>query len=60
MSASNIIFRCDNSEKNSFMLEAEKMGLNASLLLRRMIHLFLTDKPFRDRVLNLQSDKDSE
>ena len=60
MSSSNLIFRCENNEKNGFMLEAEKMGLNASLLLRRMIHLFMTDKPFRDRVLSLQADKENE
>ena len=49
-----MVFRCENDEKNKFMIDAEKMGLDASFLLRRMVHLFLTDKITRERVLNLE------
>ena len=56
MGSSNFIFRCDNDEKNKFMVEAERIGLNASIIMRRMLHLFMTDKLLRDRVLNLQAD----
>ena len=34
------------------------MDLNASLLLRRMIHLVLTDKYLRERVLTLVDTKE--
>ena len=52
------MFRCDYDEKNQFMVEAEKMGLDASFLLRRIVHLFLHDRYFLQRVLNLH-DEDS-
>ena len=50
-----MVFRCENDEKNKFMIDAEKMGLDASFLLRRMVHLFLTDRIMRERVLNLEN-----
>ena len=40
------------------MVEAENMGLDASFLLRRMVHLFLTDRFLRERVLNLEFKND--
>lgn len=43
MSMQNFVFRCDYNEKNQFMVQADRMGLDASFLLRRMVHLFLTD-----------------
>ena len=43
MSMQNFVFRCDYNEKNQFMVHADRMGLDASFLLRRMVHLFLTD-----------------
>ena len=54
MSMQNFTFRCDSDEKNSFMLEAEKIGLDASFLLRRFVHLFLTDKEVRQALLTLE------
>lgn len=54
MSMTNCTFRCDNDEKNRFMVEAEKIGLDASFLLRRFIHLFLTDKEVRQALLTLE------
>lgn len=60
MSMSNCIFRCDYDEKNKFMVDAERMGLDASFLLRRMVHLFLMDKSFRERVLNLETREENE
>ncbi len=41
------------------MVEAEGMGLDASFLLRRMVHLFLCDKYLRQRVLNLQCEQEN-
>ena len=58
MSMQNVVFRCDTEEKNKFMVDAEKMGLDASFLLRRMVHLFLCDKYLRQRVLNLQCEQE--
>ncbi|MBR4235833.1 MAG: hypothetical protein IKR85_07210 [Clostridia bacterium] len=58
MSTQNVIFRCDTDEKIKFMVEAEQLGLDASFLLRRMVHLFLHDTYFKQRVLNLH-DEDS-
>ena len=40
------------------MVEAEQMGLDASFLLRRMVHLFLCDRHLRQRVLNLQCEQE--
>ena len=54
MNMQNMVFRCESDDKNKFMVDAEKMGLDASFLLRRMVHLFLTDKITRERVLNLE------
>lgn len=54
MRMGNTVFRCNYDEKNAFMVEAERLGLDASFLLRRMVHLFLTDKITRERVLNLE------
>ena len=50
----NLVFRCDSEDKRKFMVIADKMGLDASFLLRRMVHLFLTDSYLRERVLNLE------
>jgi len=36
------------------MVEAEKIGLDASFLLRRFIYLFLTDKDLRQIILTLE------
>ena len=55
MNMQNMVFRCESDEKNKFMIDAEKMGLDASFLLRRMVHLFLTDRIMRERVLNLEN-----
>ncbi len=55
-----MIFRCETDEKYKFMVEAEKMGLDASFLLRRMVHLFIKDKIMRQRVLDLQCENDYE
>ena len=55
-----MVFRCESEEKNQFQVEAEKMGLDASFLLRRMVHLFLYDKYLRERVLNLEISNDYE
>lgn len=54
MSMCNYTFRCDNDEKNRFMVEAEKLGLDASFLFRRFIHLFLTDWEVRQALLTLE------
>ena len=56
----NFTFRCDNDEKNRFMVEAEKYGLDASFLLRRFIHLFLTDQETRQLVLTLEKSYKGE
>ena len=56
MSMVNCTFRCDYDEKNRFMVEAEKIGLDASFLFRRFIHLFLTDKDVRKALLTLEKD----
>ena len=60
MSMQNMVFRCDSEEKNKFQVEAEGMGLDASFLLRRMVHLFLCDRYLRERVLNLQCEQQNE
>ncbi len=49
----NICFRCESNEKQRFMRECEQMEINGSMMLRRFIHLFLTDKAFRTAALNL-------
>lgn len=54
MSMTNCTFRCDYEQKNRFMVEAEKIGLDASFLLRRFIYLFLTDKDLRQIILTLE------
>ena len=59
MSMQNFVFRCDTDEKNQFMVDAERMGLDSSFLMRRMVHLFLCDKYLRQRVLNIQSEEES-
>lgn len=56
MSMSNYTFRCDYDEKNRFMVEAEKLGLDAAFLLRRFIHLFLTDREVRQALLTLEKN----
>lgn len=60
MSMTNCTFRCDYNEKNSFMVEAEKIGLDASFLLRRFVHLFLTDKDVRQALLTLEKNYEKE
>ncbi len=60
MSMQNVVFRCETEEKNKFMVDAERMGLDASFLLRRMVHLFLFDRCLRERVLNLQSEQEQD
>lgn len=49
----NYIFKCDRQEKQHFMKDCEQMEINGSMMLRRFIHLFLTDKAFRTAALNL-------
>lgn len=56
MSMTNCTFRCDYDEKNRFMVYAEKLGLDASFLLRRFIHLFLTDQEVRQALLTLEKN----
>ncbi len=60
MSMTNCTFRCDYNEKNRFMVEAEKIGLDASFLLRRFVHLFLTDKDVRQALLTLEKNYEKE
>ena len=49
----NVCFRYDRNEKQRFMRECEQIEISGSGMLRRFIHLFLTDKAFRTAVLNL-------
>jgi hypothetical protein len=55
MSMTNCTFRCDYDEKNRFMVEADRLGLDSAFLLRRFIHLFLTDKEIRRILLTLEN-----
>ena len=49
-----MIFRCDSNEKNQFMLAADRLGLDASFLLRKLVHLFLNDPDVRKKALYLE------
>lgn len=51
-----MIFRCDSNEKNQFMLAADRLGLDASFLLRKLVHLFLTDLDVRKKALCLETN----
>ena len=46
----NVIFRCDSKEKQQFMCECSKMEIYSSVILRRFVHLFLTDRTVRTAV----------
>ena len=51
-----MIFRCDSNEKNQFMLAADRLGLDASFLLRKLVHLFLNDPDVRKKALRLEEN----
>lgn len=54
----NMIFKCDRQEKNLFMVNAEKAGLGASMVLRNLVHLYLTDSEIRRKALTFGKGKE--
>ena len=51
---STMVFRCDTKEKIQFMRDGERLGLDASFLLRKLVHLFLNDPDVRKKALYLE------
>ena len=51
-----MVFRVDSGEKNQFMLAAERLELDASFLLRKLVHLFLNDPDVRKKALRLEEN----
>ena len=49
-----IDFRCDKAEKDKFLKQAEDFGVGGAFLLRKLVHLFLTDFEVRRRALTLE------
>ena len=54
----NIIFKCNSQEKNQFMVHAEKAGLGASVVLRNLVHLYLTDLDVMHKALTFAATID--
>ena len=46
-----IAFRVNPSEKEKIMMDADIRGINLSWIMRRLVHLYLTDEDLRRRVI---------
>ena len=56
MNMTTMVFRCDSGEKNQFMLAAERLELDGSFLLRKLVHLFLNDPDVRKKALSFDTN----
>ena len=58
----NIQFRIDSDRKNALMRDAMKLDLSMSVIVRRLVEIYLEDPALRKRVVNynLQQKWESE
>lgn len=62
ISLDNIQFRIDSDRKNALMQDALKLDLSMSVIVRRLVEIYLEDPALRKRVVNynLQQKWESE